>query len=73
MKSPSQAQIDYADNIAKTLNIDFPTCSADFTAYNYWQFINSHIVEYNAIINQNIYDEDTLYFLCDNDIWCEFY
>ena len=49
MKSPSEKQIKFADEIAKTLNIDFPKGSSDFNAYNYWNFINNHIKEYREI------------------------
>lgn len=42
-KSPSDKQIELADAIANTLNIDFPLSSKDFTAKIYWEFINDNI------------------------------
>lgn len=40
--SPTEKQIDYADLIAYTLELDFPTCSADFTKQAYQKFISKH-------------------------------
>lgn len=48
-KLPSEAQIELADKIADTLGIDFPQCSAEFTAEIYWEFINKHYAEARAI------------------------
>lgn len=43
IKIPSDAQIELANSIAETLEIDFPQTSKDFTAYVYWRFINDNI------------------------------
>lgn len=72
MKSPSEKQISFVDAIAKTLGIDFPQCSSDFTARNYYYFIQRHIEEYNEMVYVEP-DEDYLYAICANDIWCEHY
>lgn len=45
-KSPTDKQIAYADAIAKTLNIDFPQSSRDFTRAKYRAFISAHVDEY---------------------------
>lgn len=47
MKSPSEKQIALADNIAKTLRLEFPRGDYDFTAQAYWEFINKNIDKYN--------------------------
>ena len=44
-KTPSDAQIQLASDIANTLGIEFPMSSKDFTAAIYWQFIRDHIEE----------------------------
>lgn len=46
---PTEKQIEFADVIADVLEIDFPTCSAEFTKWAYQQFISNHIHEYKAI------------------------
>lgn len=53
MKSPSDAQIKFADEIAKVLGIDFPISSKEFTAQCYYYFIRNHIDEYrDSVINE---------------------
>jgi hypothetical protein len=47
MKSPSEKQIALADDIAKTLGLEFPRGSYDFSAQAYWEFINKNIDKYN--------------------------
>ena len=42
MKSPSKKQIVLADNIAKTLGLEFPRGDYDFTAQAYWEFIKNN-------------------------------
>ena len=44
-KPPTDKQIKLADDIANTLNIDFPLSSKDFTAAVYWEFIKNNIDE----------------------------
>ena len=44
-RTPSDAQIQLAANIANTLGIEFPLSSKDFTAAIYWQFIRDHLEE----------------------------
>ena len=46
MKSPSTKQIEFADEIAYVLGIDFPRGDYDFTAQAYWEFIQANIREY---------------------------
>ena len=46
MKAPSKKQIDFADEIARTLNLDFPRGDYDYTAQGYFLFIQKHIKEY---------------------------
>ena len=62
-KSPSKRQIELADAIANTLNIDFPLSSQDFTAAVYWKFINDNIKKARNYWNENESDE----FLDDMD------
>ena len=47
LKAPSLKQIEFANDIAESLCIDFPRTDYDFTAYAYWNFINAHVQEYN--------------------------
>ena len=53
IKSPTEKQIQFADEIAYMLGIDFPTGSPDFNRFSYWQFISSHIYEYQCIRNED--------------------
>lgn len=46
MCTPTDKQIEFADEIATMLDIDFPTGSPDFNKEAYWKFINNHIDEY---------------------------
>ena len=48
-KSPTDKQIVYADAIARTLNIDFPQSSRDFTRSRYRAFISAHVGEYKEL------------------------
>jgi hypothetical protein len=48
-KSPTQKQIVLADNIAKTLGLEFPRGSYDFSSRTYWEFINKNIEKYNEV------------------------
>ena len=60
MKSPSAKQIEFADEIASVLGIDFPRGSYDFTAQAYWEFIQTNIQEYKELLaagEESRYDE----------------
>ena len=74
-KTPTEKQIILAERIAKVLNIDFPTCSREFTRYSYFNFIKTNIDEYKFVNDNSIMDEDTLLYLglYENDAWCEHY
>ena len=52
-RSPSEKQIRLAEEIADTLNIDFPQSSKDFTARAYYKFIKNHIKEMQTIWSDN--------------------
>ena len=65
MKIPSDKQINFANEIAKTLNIDFPHGDFDFTAQRYFYFISDYIEDYKYAIAENkiipnlwAYDDD---------------
>lgn len=59
MRSPSKAQIEFAKEICGALNIEFPTCSQEFTAYCYYNFIADHINEYREVLNSDpSFDEE---------------
>lgn len=49
MKIPSQKQIDFANEIAYVLGVDFSQGSSDFTAVTYYHFINNNIQKYHEI------------------------
>ena len=70
MKSPSEHQIALADNIAKTLGLEFPRGDYDFTAKAYWNFINNNIEKYNEICAD--FDDQTYGLLGEYDDW-DFY
>ena len=74
MKSPSQKQIKFANEIASTLNLDSPKESLDFTAQAYWIFISEHIEEYKSICKairdeQSLDDSDDPYWGYDYGLW----
>lgn len=75
MKAPSKKQMDYADEIADCLGIDFPNSSADFTAQSYYNFIKTHINDYYELVGYPETDEDYLDWIgaYENDVWCEHY
>ena len=75
MKAPSKKQMDYADEIADCLGIDFPNSSADFTAQSYYNFIKAHINDYYEFVGYPETDEDYLDWIgaYENDVWCEHY
>lgn len=63
LKSPSDKQIQLAENIANTLGVEFPTSSQDFKSSIYWQFIKDNIKEASSRWGENESDE----FLYDVD------
>lgn len=74
MKSPSEKQIKFADEIASKLNLDFPRGSYDFTAQRYYYFISQHIEEYKKISSKNctfpfLEDEDDIFWGYDYALW----
>ena len=67
MKSPSEKQIALADNIAKTLGLEFPRGDYDFTAQAYWRFIKDNIDKYNKICAD--FEDPTYGLLGEYDDW----
>lgn len=47
---PTNKQIDFAEEIAYVLDIDFPTGSPDFNKWVYCKFISDHIHQYQEIM-----------------------
>ena len=70
---PTEKQIAYATEIAITLDIEFPICSADFTKSAYSAFIQSHRNEYNNVVSWADEEYLSFYGYYDNDAWCEYY
>ena len=68
---PTEKQIAYATEIARTLNIEFPICAAEYTKSAYSAFIRAYQSEYYQFIDW--VDEDIIMEFCYNDVWCEFY
>ena len=73
MKSPTKKQISIVEKMTSILNIEFPSSSKEFNKFTYSRWINKHINEYQDIIDATIYDEEYLYEICENDVWCEYY
>ena len=74
--SPTEKQIAFVEEITRTLGIEFPTCSKDFTKYTYSKFISAYITKYKETQNEiknNFYDEEYCMEVCQNDVWCEYY
>ena len=73
--SPTEKQILLVERITKTLNIDFPNSSKDFTKYQYSNFISNNIDEYKETIQESQCDEDFLDWIgaYENDVWWEHY
>lgn len=67
MKSPSEKQIALADNIAKTLGLEFPRGDYDFTAQAYWRFIKDNFDEYNEACAD--FEDPTYGLLGEYDDW----
>lgn len=67
MKAPSDKQIELADKMANILDLDFPRGDFEFTAYDYWKFINSHIEQY-----VECYENSKTADICEDDIFYGF-
>ena len=63
-KAPTDKQIAYVDAIAKTLGIDFPQSSRDFTRAKYRAFISAHVDEYKEqrYLDDPVYDDEMAWF-----------
>jgi hypothetical protein len=55
---PTKAQIDFAEEIAKTLHINFPTCSKEFSKWSYQKFISNHIDRFHDVVREYQIDPD---------------
>jgi hypothetical protein len=73
MRLPSEAQIKFADEISKVLNIDFPISSREFTAQQYYNFIANHINDYREVLNSDPSYEDDLEWCPPIDEWGSYY
>ena len=72
MKSPSNKQIELADKMACILDLDFPRGDFEFTAYDYWKFINSHMEEYIDCYKNSMLDaiyEDAIWWGYNLGLW----
>lgn len=59
MKTPSKAQVVFANEIAYALKLDFPQSAKDFTAQSYHHFISNHINDYNDMMSDDPnFDDD---------------
>lgn len=60
MPSPTEKQIKFAEDIAKVLDIDFPTSSKEFNKRTYRNFINDHYIEFKQAISDYADDSDEM-------------
>ena len=60
--SPTTKQINLVEKICKTLNINFPQSSKEFTKYTYWLFIKRFLPIYLEIIQEACEEEDLEFF-----------
>ena len=61
MRSPTEAQIKFAELIAEVLNIDFPTCSLEFNRASYYDFISTYYNAFREIVAEDpAYDDDEM-------------
>ena len=67
---PTEKQIDFAELIAYTLGIEFPTCSKQYTKWGYSQFISSHLAAFQQAQAEASFPDDYPYV---NDAWTEYY
>lgn len=76
VQSPTEKQIQFAEKIANTFNIDFPVSSYQYNKVAYGKFIKYYFERYKEFIADSIdsvVDEDYLMDICENDVWCEHY
>ena len=66
--APTEKQIRYAEAIAKELDLEFPTCSKDFTKYAYSKFISTYKSAFDEKMTSGIFDEDYCMEICQNDV-----
>lgn len=64
LNAPSKKQIKLADKIAYILDLEFPRGDFEFTAYDYWKFINEHISAYNRKLYESNFENNL-----DQDLW----
>lgn len=56
---PTEKQIRFTEDIAKVLNIDFPTTSKEFTKRTYCNFINAHYEDFQmAMDDANVFNTE---------------
>ena len=61
MKSPTEKQIAFVENITEALNIEFPQSSRDFQRKIYAQFIKDHYEEFKEVASMEDWgDEDEM-------------
>lgn len=51
MASPTEKQIKLAEDIAKVLDIEFPTTSKEFNKRTYYKFINAYYKDFKRIVD----------------------
>lgn len=51
MLPPTEKQIEFAEDIAAVLSIDFPTSSKEFTKATYFKFISTYYDEFERIMD----------------------
>lgn len=73
---PTEKQIQYAAEIARICNVEFPTCASQFTKSQFSLFIVQYKDRYKRLLPQD-YDDGLEFYsyfgYWDNDAWCEFY
>ena len=58
--TPTEKQIEFAEVIAKSLGIDFPQSSKEFTKQIYFEFIKEHYDELKDKTDWQSWDEDEM-------------
>ena len=58
MQPPTEKQIRFAEEIAKVLNIDFPSNAKEYTKSQYYRFISSNIDAYDLVLNGEDWDPE---------------
>lgn len=60
--SPTEKQIEFAEAIARVLEVDFPQSSKQFTKQTYCEFIKSYYDEFRMVIDgiNNFNTEDEM-------------